>query len=145
MAETMRAGHVEAPRAIAIASPSLLTRCARGALDRLSRIVFAVKGRNGRGEPTARTPCRCRPCRRIAASKRAAAGRTPSAGRVVPHVSSPRLTTGHPRSRVGVVTVYLTRPPKPVGAITDEERRQYAEQVWRAFTEANPRLAKDQD
>jgi hypothetical protein len=41
--------------------------------------------------------------------------------------------------------VYVTRPPKPVSAMTDEERRRYAEQVWRTFTEANPRLAEDED
>jgi hypothetical protein len=37
----------------------------------------------------------------------------------------------------------VTRPPKPVSAMTAEERRDYAEQVWLAFTEANPRLGED--
>jgi hypothetical protein len=29
--------------------------------------------------------------------------------------------------------------------MTNEERRRYSEEVWRAFTEAKPRRAEDED
>ena len=41
--------------------------------------------------------------------------------------------------------VYLTRPPKPVSEMTEAELDAWAEEVVRAFTEANPPLAEDKD
>ena len=41
--------------------------------------------------------------------------------------------------------VYLTRPPKPVSEMTEAELDAWADEVIRAFTEANPRLAEDED
>jgi hypothetical protein len=37
--------------------------------------------------------------------------------------------------------IYVTRPPKKLSEMTDEERRRYAEQVWGASTAAFGRVA----
>jgi hypothetical protein len=40
------------------------------------------------------------------------------------------------------VSVYLTPRPSPVSAMTDEERRRYAEEVWRALGETLGRAGR---
>jgi hypothetical protein len=41
--------------------------------------------------------------------------------------------------------IYLARPPKPVSEMTEAELDAWADEVLRAFTQANPRLPEDED